>query len=131
MGFFSKNQFEERIAELRSFNMPNEDKVKELLLCQIKNQEEQDAKYIHALLGIWLRLLDGIVENNQNTKKEKLLKLIKNNMLNGKKTFIVAGLMAVFAIIGLALDLLSAGEAGALFLEAMALSGLRVALINK
>ena len=131
MGFFSKDKLEEGvIRELRSFNMPNEDKIREILLCKIK-QDEPDARFILESLGTCRLFISGTWEKRRNLKIEKLLKLTKNNMLNGKKTFIVAGLMAVFAIIGLALDLMPAEQAGALFLEALAIAGIREALRNK
>lgn len=48
--------------------------------------------------------------------------------LQGKKTFIVSGLMVLFAIIGFALGQLDQNQACEIFLEGLAIAGLRLAI---
>ena len=49
-------------------------------------------------------------------------------MLNGRKTYLAAGLLAAFAIIGAITGQLEAAKVGELLVEALALVGLRHAV---
>ncbi len=54
-----------------------------------------------------------------------------SKLLDGKKTFLVCGLMVVYALLGLFLGDMGQQEAVKLLLEAGALAGLRVGINKK
>jgi len=108
MGHIPKNRHEPELSELKRM-VENLDysfinKQKYILLCQIKNQlKEPSARFTVGSLGIYLQRIAGILARRKSLKIARLIKPNKNmkllQLLDGKKSYVAAVLMAVFGVV--------------------------------